>query len=112
MTDERDEAAIDERKRALRDEMHRLLLDPTAKRYAYWLSFAGDEGFRGGVLIDDCVTFYHAWLKSHHLRLNPGGELRGYPIDPEDVPADFPRNTLLSKDDLDRLGGFVKWPNE
>ncbi|MET0410396.1 MAG: hypothetical protein ABW217_03830 [Polyangiaceae bacterium] len=81
MTDERDKAAD--------------VLTEAAKPdvQLWWLSFVGEEGFRG-VAIVDAPTFFEAVMKSHALGINPGGELQGYPC---------PDASLVPAEHIDRL---------
>jgi len=42
----------------------------------FWLSFAGDEGWRGGCFIE-ANSFTEAVAETHRLGISPGGEVRG-----------------------------------
>lgn len=48
----------------------------------WWLSYAGEEGFRGGVLIQ-APDFLSACLLSKQLGLSPGGQVCG-----DEMPAE------------------------
>jgi hypothetical protein len=71
----------------------------------WWLSFAGDEGFRGVALVEG-ETMVDAVKEAHRLRINPGGEVMGVAAPPHlFVPHEW-RNRLLTKsecEELDRL---------
>ncbi len=72
----------------------------------WWLSFAGDGGFRG-VIVTKAYGFTHAIKRTHELKINPSGYVEGFCL-PES--ADFPEDKLdqlLSATDLNQLG-FVK----
>lgn len=61
----------------------------------WWLSFAGEEGFRG-VIITRAFEFLDAVRKTHVLGINPGGQVKGAMCPPE--------NEHLVRDaDVDRL---------
>ncbi len=70
----------------------------------WWLSFATDEGFRGVVILrarsmEEAVTI------SHRLKLNPGGQVAGFPMPASVVPPLSHVGRLLSKAELNSLGG-------
>lgn len=65
---------------------------------AFWLSFAGDDGFHGAVIVhaDDFVM---AVMECHLRQINPHGEVQGMEI-PPDVAARIPdkwKNRILSR---------------
>jgi hypothetical protein len=53
--------------------------DPAAPVKLWYFSFAGEEGFRGGLIIH-AKSFCGAVTLSHRLGVNPGGELQGMEI--------------------------------
>lgn len=59
-----------------------------------FLSFSGAEGFRGVIVIDDCVGVEEALSRVTKAGLNPGGEVAAWPI-PSSEP--YPRMTLLDE---------------
>lgn len=64
----------------------------------WWLSFAGEEGFRGVAIVEghDLIT---AVLATHVLKINPGGQVLGVEIPRglgDAIPAHL-RNKLLSR---------------
>lgn len=81
------------------------------KRGLWWLSFADEDKPAGqtflGVLIVEAYGFFDAMRISHEKGLNPGGEVRGFQIDPADHPEAL-RNRLLKKSDLAGFGVSTK----
>ena len=74
----------------------------------WWLSFADEDGFLGGVLIR-ADSFIDAVSKSHELKLNPGGEVQGVQLPGDADPPDHELNRLYAKADLEaELGGAVR----
>jgi hypothetical protein len=71
----------------------------------YYLSFADDEKFRGGVIIEG-FSDLDAVSRSHMCGLNPGGEVMMIPVPNVYIPPEKFRNRLLSKDDV-----FEMWPD-
>ena len=82
----------------------------------WWLSFADDEGFRGGINVqgDD---FLGAVLNAKLMGQNPGGQVRGLELtfDISDLPEKY-KNRLLSLDDIAEMdramgesGEPLKW---
>lgn len=72
----------------------------------WYLSFAGEEGWRGCCHVSgtDIVT---ATARAHELGINPGGEVRGWDLGDAPVPIEY-RDILLDKralEDLDRAMG-------
>lgn len=79
----------------------------------WWLSFAGEEGFRGAILTR-ARGMISAIQKTHEIGINPGGEVKCFPI-PHEAEADHPweqfANRLLSKEEIDqKMGGAQKMP--
>jgi len=68
----------------------------------WWLSFADEDGFRGVVILE-AYGFADAMRRSHEAGLNPGGEVKGFRVDPADHPEAL-RNRLLKKSDLAGFG--------
>jgi hypothetical protein len=101
------DAERQERIDAARAEAARLRADPATPRRAYWLSFAA-ETFLGGCLVDGVVNPADAIEQSHRLGINPGGEVLMAEIPLDKIPKNYPRNTLLNKDQLTALGGWAK----
>ena len=73
----------------------------------WWLSFAGDEGFRG-VLVIPATGFIESVMLSHKLGLNPGGSVIGYSC-PEYQKKGIPEShvgRLLTRDECREIGGI------
>lgn len=68
----------------------------------WYLSFAGDEGFRGVVIVE-ASTLLHAVHVCNQLCLNPHGEVAGWHIPGDLMESDYPpsmRYRLLQREDL------------
>lgn len=65
----------------------------------FWLSFAGQEGFRGVVLVDGCQSFEEAFLQASLAGANPHGEVQGVGF----LTADLPEDQQMSFASLPRL---------
>jgi len=75
----------------------------------YYLSFAGDEGFRGVCLVraKDSID---AVRVAHRLGINPGGQVMMVLVPQENydrAPKKLPFNRLMDKATLIELGGPV-----
>lgn len=66
----------------------------------HYLSFATDEGFRGGVIVrgEDVVE---ATKEAWRLGCNPGGEVLGAPVPDDLMPPEKYCNRLLTKAEID-----------
>ena len=71
----------------------------------FYLSFAGEEGFRGGVIVEAC-GIAHAVVLCNSLGINPHGQVLGVPIPEKGRPQAKWFNRLLSKTELCEL-----WPD-
>lgn len=60
----------------------------------WWLSYAGEEGSRGVVVVEG-EDFFSAVERSKVLGLSPGGQVRGFV-----VPAEWTQRCLPLKDAL------------
>jgi hypothetical protein len=69
----------------------------------FWLSFADEDGFKGGCFVL-APGFASAVERARDLGLNPGGEVVGTPI--KAPPLEL-QNRLLSESDLESHGGAV-----
>lgn len=69
----------------------------------WWLSFAGDDGFRGLVIVA-APGLIHAVQVSRALGINPGGEVQGVllPDDAGEPPAEL-RNRLIGQQEAAKL---------
>lgn len=77
-----------------------------------WLSFADASKPRGQQFLGVCIvevpllsspqaTFRGAIKKAHKLKINPGGEIQMYLMEPETKIAERFMNTLLDKQTLE-----------
>jgi len=98
-----------------KEEIRRLMIEARARAHNvqpdtqwWWLSFAEDDGFRGVAIVQG-QDMAAAIARAHLLKINPGGQVAGWPI-PEEfldqhVPGEF-RNRLLSRQEVtDHLKG-------
>ena len=97
--------------KARRDKL--LLEESQQPERWWWLSFAGEKGFLGGILTR-AQGFASAITKTHLLGINPGGECQGAEI-PDEVIESSPyghanfADRLLSKREIEeKLGGARK----
>jgi hypothetical protein len=75
----------------------------------FYLSFAGEEGFRGACIVE-ANGILSAVLHCNILGINPGGEVMAIPV-PEDQVKDIPEgatNVLLSKEKLYQIFDDMK----
>ncbi len=71
---------------------------------AWWLSFVGEEGFRGVVIVQ-ANDLIEAIMRTVLGNLNPGGQVGGMEI-PAEIAAMIPepwKNRLLSREDCARF---------
>jgi hypothetical protein len=69
----------------------------------WYLSYAGPS-FLGGVIVR-AFGFVHACQRARDLNINPGGEIRGFPIPTSKNPAAEYVDKLLSKAELEKCWG-------
>ncbi len=67
----------------------------------WYLTYAGVEGWRGAVLVQ-APGFISAVVLASHLKINPGGEVRGIPVPEDKIPAPEFAYRLLTLDDVER----------
>lgn len=85
---------------------------PAAEKPLFWLSFVDpdlceDDGVPGGagflgVVITPSVTIGGAVLRTHHLGVNPGGEVMGAML-PREAVRSFWWDRLLTKEDAEAI---------
>ncbi len=80
---------------------------------SYWyLSYAGPSRFNGGVIVR-AYGFVHACQRARDLDINPGGEVRGFPVPSTNVPPGICLDRLLSMSELELcFGEMAKWETE
>ena len=68
----------------------------------FYLSFADDEGFLGGITVTDVSNIQEALRKTWALKQNPGGQVAFVQVDELRVPFVPPKfcNRLMNKDEL------------
>lgn len=108
------EATTDEERAALaleRDQLdaesvkEMLHQDMATEPSWFWLSFRDvDENKNLGVAIVEGGGIMEACLNAKLAKCNPGGEVMGYPLDPEHLPAEELRYRLLSEEELVEAG--------
>lgn len=75
----------------------------------FYISFADDDGFLGGLYIDG-DDLAGAVVHSHFLNENPGGEMLTFELPEGDLEANVPardRRRLLT---LEEIEDAVPWP--
>jgi hypothetical protein len=70
----------------------------------WYLSFASPTKFNGGVIVR-AFGFVHACQRARDLQINPGGEVRGVPCPPQQVPPPKYLDRLLSRAELEECWG-------
>jgi hypothetical protein len=74
----------------------------------WWLSFVDPDGPRFlGVVIVRAHSFPEAIRVSHLLGINPGGAVRGEPLDDTDGSWLEHTERLLSREELERIGAIA-----
>lgn len=81
----------------------RILEDMAGELRWWWLSFSGDDGFRG-VCIVQAGGLVEAAATAARLDCNPGGDVLGMPLDERTIPGEYLRERLLSTEDLEQYG--------
>jgi hypothetical protein len=70
----------------------------------WWLSFVGDEGFRGAVMVN-AEDFTTALMETNVRNINPHGEVQGLEI-PADEAQQIPEHwkyRILSRDECEQF---------
>lgn len=102
-----EKAALAKEQEELEDESVKEMLqaDMSTEPQWFWLSFRDvDEDKSLGVAIVEGGGIMEATLNAKLHKCNPGGEVLGYPLDPEHVPAEHLRYRLLSEEELLKEG--------
>jgi hypothetical protein len=85
--------------------LQEMLLEESKQPMQWWgISFAGDEGFRGFVVMDAQGPI-EASLKCKELGMDPGGQMLTIPLgnDFSMLPPREWRRVLMSREDVDRV---------
>lgn len=79
---------------------------------AYWLSFAGEEGFRGAVIVH-AEDFLTALMECNFRNLNPHGECLGMEIDAEyaNLIPEHWKYKLLSREECEQFDAEMENTN-
>lgn len=74
----------------------------------WYLSFAGEEGFLGGVVVGPAGGIAEAVQLARRRNCNPGGEVLGCPIPPTLVPPERFRFRLMDKEQVQEMETAVQ----
>lgn len=100
-----DKTTIDARIRAEQQRTFgNIALEDSDPSSAVWLSFAGEEGFRGAIIIH-ANDFMEAIMRTNLLGINPHGEVAGMDI-PAVAAAKIPahwKNRLLNREECEKF---------
>ena len=78
------------------ERMRELLAEEASNPLGWWyLSYADENGFRGGAIIKAQGFVTAAWM-SNRLGISPGGEVTGHPIPDDELPPEPYRSRLLT----------------
>jgi len=77
-------------------------------RLLWWLSFADEGGFLGGLVIDG-LTFVDALENATRRGLNPGGEVKAVMLDETKGIAPYVEGRIYSREEIDAIDGAVLW---
>ncbi len=72
----------------------------------WWLSFSGEEGWRGAIQInaDEYPELEDAIVRTHELGINPGGEILSYVVQLDDKmrehALEYGYERLISREDM------------
>ena len=84
--------------------MENIAAEDAPPTQAFWLSFVGDNGFLGAVIVH-ANDFWEALTRSHMLKVIPGGECASWEIPAETarmIPEKW-KNRLLSREKCKQL---------
>jgi hypothetical protein len=82
------------------ERLRELLLEEAKSPFAWWyLSYADEHRFRGGVIIE-ARGFASASVMSAQLGYSPGGQVTGLKIPRDELPPEQYRSRLLTLDEL------------
>jgi hypothetical protein len=89
--------------------LHELLLAEINDPMSWWyLSYAGEEGFRGGAIIQAKGFTGACYIAGSILKISPGGEVMGLKIPPDKLPDTPYRHRLLTKAELRECWGDME----
>jgi hypothetical protein len=85
------------------ERMRQLLLQESKDPFAWWyLSYADEEHFRGGVIIE-ARGFASAVVMAGQLGYSPGGQVTGLKIPASELPPPQYRSRCLTKEELNEF---------
>lgn len=77
---------------------------PREPKPLWWLSYAGEEGSRGVVIVRG-ASFFDAAKRSREMKLSPGGEVVGFVVPVEEEAAlSTHENTFLTPEQAREFG--------
>lgn len=105
-TDEERKALAIEQEQLEEDSIKEMMRqDMSSEPHWLWLSFRDVEADKSlGVAIVEGGGIMEATMNAKRHGCNPGGEVLGYVLDPENLPAPEFRNRLLSEEELISAG--------
>lgn len=88
-----------------RNQVNRMLARERKNPLAwFYLSFAGDEGWRGAAFIEAHGPTEAVYL-AHRKQISPGGEVMLIKVPTDELPAEQYRTRLLDKEEVERATG-------
>jgi hypothetical protein len=76
----------------------------------FWLSFVGDEGFRGACIVE-APDMISAVSMAHRLGCNPGGQVQGAEVeDCDEIQIEIEKwglGKLITKEEMASAGGYI-----
>lgn len=85
--------------------INKLLAEDAKNPLRWWfLSYAGEDGFHGGVIIQAHGRTEAAYL-CRHRGLSPGGQVLILEVPEEELPGEESRNRLLTRPELEAIWG-------
>jgi hypothetical protein len=89
------------------DRVTELLSKEGSEEKLFYLSFAEPDKWLGAIVVKG-FGFTSAWLKTHELKINPGGQVMGREIPSDKWPAECWWNRLLTKENVEEMAGPLK----
>jgi len=69
----------------------------------WWLSFATKDEFLGCVIVEG-GNIIEATSRAHELKINPGGEVLGYPFHTDPFDLEPHMDKLMDREEAESLG--------
>lgn len=87
------------------EEIREKLLEELGNPLGWWyLSFANDSQFLGGVIVE-APGFVTAFAQANSIGVNPGGQVMGIPVPADKVPPAHYHYRLLNLEELEECWG-------